>query len=180
MASYSPEEEAEIARYPADVQKIIRDQQAKDDFQMAYWMSWDRRERLESGHVVHYDKNGVMMSDGPFHSYFGLSYASWLVLPRLSLQEMPFTWQAKMVALLEEAEALGMPVPDGLYVMRRMNRRFVPNNHWNNYRRGTTAYAEHIDKEMLDASRTRPRHPPANDAGEGGGDHQPSGGDEPV
>lgn len=40
----------------------------------------------------------------PFHGWFGLSYASWLVLPRLILQGMPPEWQAKMIALLKEMD----------------------------------------------------------------------------
>jgi hypothetical protein len=39
----------------------------------------------------------------PIHSWFGLTYANYLVLPRALLQSMPKEWQAKFVALLEEA-----------------------------------------------------------------------------
>lgn len=38
------------------------------------------------------------------HSYFGLSYANYLVLPRTVLQTMPEDWQSKFVALLHEIE----------------------------------------------------------------------------
>lgn len=34
--------------------------------------------------------------------WFGLSYASWLTLPRVLCQEMPEAWQEKMVKLLDE------------------------------------------------------------------------------
>lgn len=34
--------------------------------------------------------------------WFGLSYASWLTLPRAMMHEMPDAWQAKMAALLKE------------------------------------------------------------------------------
>lgn len=34
--------------------------------------------------------------------WFGLSYASFLVLPRVLMHEMPDEWQAKMAKLLEE------------------------------------------------------------------------------
>jgi len=47
--------------------------------------------------------NGVYHED-PIHPWFGLSYASYLVLPRSILQAMPYEWQKRMVALLEEAE----------------------------------------------------------------------------
>lgn len=36
--------------------------------------------------------------------YFGLSYASWLVLPRVALQSMPDDWQHKFFLLVEELE----------------------------------------------------------------------------
>jgi len=38
----------------------------------------------------------------PIHSWFGLSYANYLVLHRSLLQEMPVGWQRRMVALLDE------------------------------------------------------------------------------
>lgn len=41
----------------------------------------------------------------PVHAFFGLSYSSYLVLPRTLLQSMPHEWQARLVALLEEAQA---------------------------------------------------------------------------
>jgi hypothetical protein len=34
--------------------------------------------------------------------WFGLSYASWLTLPRVLMHEMPDDWQARMAQLLEE------------------------------------------------------------------------------
>ena len=35
-------------------------------------------------------------------NYFGLSYASWLTMPRVLMHEMPDSWQLKMAKLLEE------------------------------------------------------------------------------
>lgn len=43
-----------------------------------------------------------MMSDS--WDYFGLSRASWLVLPRVALQSMPLEWQEKFFALVREME----------------------------------------------------------------------------
>lgn len=37
--------------------------------------------------------------------WFGLSYASWLALPRVLMHEMPDEWQAKMAELLREFES---------------------------------------------------------------------------
>ena len=36
------------------------------------------------------------------HQWFGLTYASWLTLPRVVMCEMPDEWQLKMAKLLEE------------------------------------------------------------------------------
>jgi len=38
------------------------------------------------------------------HNWFGLSYASYLVLPRAILQHMPDEWQTRLVQLLGELE----------------------------------------------------------------------------
>jgi hypothetical protein len=43
-----------------------------------------------------------MAIDGPMHDWFGLSYASYLVLPRSLIQEMPPEWQQRLVDLLDE------------------------------------------------------------------------------
>lgn len=40
--------------------------------------------------------------DGPIHSYFELSYANYLVIPRTLLQSMPVEWQERFVADLEQ------------------------------------------------------------------------------
>lgn len=40
--------------------------------------------------------------DGPIHTAFGLSYASYLVIPRTVLQSMPLEWQARFVELVNE------------------------------------------------------------------------------
>jgi hypothetical protein len=37
---------------------------------------------------------------GPVHQYFGLSYSSNLVLPRVLMQSMPLEWQYRMVECL--------------------------------------------------------------------------------
>jgi hypothetical protein len=39
------------------------------------------------------------------HTYFGLSYSTYLVLHRTFLQSMPDEWQCQFVALMEEADA---------------------------------------------------------------------------
>lgn len=44
------------------------------------------------------------INDGPerLSTWFGLSYASWLTMPRVLMEAMPPEWQGKMAALLEE------------------------------------------------------------------------------
>lgn len=43
--------------------------------------------------------------DQAIHSFFGLSYSTYLVLHRSLLQSMPGEWQARFVALLEQLRA---------------------------------------------------------------------------
>ncbi|NCU33256.1 MAG: hypothetical protein EOM23_10085 [Candidatus Moranbacteria bacterium] len=38
------------------------------------------------------------------HQYFGLTYASYLILQRSVMQSMPVKWQKKFVTLLEELD----------------------------------------------------------------------------
>lgn len=42
------------------------------------------------------------LTDGPMHLWFGLSYASYLTLPRSLIQSMPNHWQRRLVRLLEQ------------------------------------------------------------------------------
>lgn len=44
----------------------------------------------------------MIQGPGDMHSWFSLSYANYLVLPRSLIQEMPIGWQRRMVKLLEE------------------------------------------------------------------------------
>lgn len=44
----------------------------------------------------------VHVTDEPIHEAFGLSYASYYVMPRVVLQSMPVDWQRRFIALTEE------------------------------------------------------------------------------
>lgn len=44
----------------------------------------------------------VIPDDDIIHAYFGLSYASYLVIPRVVLQSMPKEWQDRFVKLMRE------------------------------------------------------------------------------
>ena len=46
--------------------------------------------------------NTETMQDKDIHTFFGLSYSNYLVLPRTLLQSMPEEWQHKFVRLLDE------------------------------------------------------------------------------
>lgn len=50
------------------------------------------------------DGDGALhvLGDGPVHDAFGLTYASYLVWPRVLMQQMPLNWQERFVALLDE------------------------------------------------------------------------------
>ncbi len=49
------------------------------------------------------DKNGVWKEE-PIHIWFGLSYCSFLTLPRVLMEAMPLEWQEKMKVLLDEID----------------------------------------------------------------------------
>ena len=66
-------------------------------------------------------------NDGPMHTWFNLSYAAYMVLPRTIIQEMPVDWQERMVRLMDEADAkYGDQVIENNYVvqLRGDNGRF--------------------------------------------------------
>ncbi|MEO0975987.1 MAG: hypothetical protein AAFY24_01960 [Pseudomonadota bacterium] len=71
--------------------------------------------------------------------WFGLSYASWLTMPRSFMQQMPDEWQRQMAILLEQYDdALTWPedLPSS-YVVARKDNRFTSWPDWVvNYRRG--------------------------------------------
>lgn len=43
------------------------------------------------------------------HDWFGLSYSSYLVMPRTMLQSMPDEWQEKFVEMIEQCNLLELP-----------------------------------------------------------------------
>jgi hypothetical protein len=68
--------------------------------------------------------------DGDSWNWFGLSYASWLVLPRIALQSMPLEWQAKFFAMVREMEEM-IEYPGGytgqFAVTMKNGNKFVKN-----------------------------------------------------
>lgn len=73
------------------------------------------------------------------HGYFGLSYANYLVMPRVILQSMPIEWQKEFVELLNKVpELFGTEFePPGGYDVRAKDSdgRFVTDP-YSNYERG--------------------------------------------
>lgn len=62
--------------------------------------------------------------------WFGLSYASWLVVPRIALQSMPDKWQNKFFDLLDELYER-VEFPDGyndltFVVTAKKDNKFTP------------------------------------------------------
>lgn len=63
---------------------------------------------------------------------FGLSYASWLVVPRLFMHAMPDDWQGRMAALVAEFNETFDPWKecDEVIVSFKRNGKFIPLPHW--------------------------------------------------
>ena len=58
-------------------------------------------------------------NSGPMHSWFGLSYAQYLTVPRSVIQEMPIEWQERFAACLDELDdAFDWYPKDGRYWVR--------------------------------------------------------------
>ncbi len=73
--------------------------------------------------------------DTPIHDWFGLSYSSYLCIPRSALEAMPVGWQERLVALLDEADTLGLETPKYTVQRRASSGRFIKDP-WADYRRG--------------------------------------------
>ena len=69
--------------------------------------------------------------------WFGLSYASFLVLPRVMMEAMPMIWQSKMAALLNEYDEAFPNQPDiGARIQITQDGKLIKTPDWLiNYRR---------------------------------------------
>jgi hypothetical protein len=76
--------------------------------------------------------------------FFGLSYASWLTLPRVMMEAMPESWQKKMAVLLNDFKDAFPNQPDiGTRVQITQNGKLIKTPEWMiNYR--------HPDYSMID------------------------------
>lgn len=89
------------------------------------------------------------LDDDYIHAFFGLSYASYLVLPRSILQSMPTKWQKDFVALLNELECTcrkhGISTPD-YTVTAREKGKFVKDK-YGRYNRGARNVFDEVKNE---------------------------------
>ena len=85
------------------------------------------------------DSDGACV-ESPVHVRFGLTYASYLVLPRLMLAQAPFEWQQRLVALIDEFNETFRHVErnDNYTVQVRDNRGRFVRDPLADYRHGPT------------------------------------------
>lgn len=79
--------------------------------------------------------DGDVYVEDPVHTWFELTYSSYFCIPRSALCALPLDWQRRFVALMEEAEAIGLQTPDDYVIQRRDEKtgRFIKDE-WANYR----------------------------------------------
>ncbi len=87
------------------------------------------------------------MPERPGHDalwlWFGLSYASWLTLPRVMMHAMPDDWQMQMAKLCEQWDGHWQNRPQlEAVVVLKQNKKFIKTPEWLEYR--------HPDQEALD------------------------------
>ncbi len=81
----------------------------------------------------------IYKEQDPVHMFFGLSYASYQVLPRSILQSDPAWWQKRYVKLMEELEAMceGLSdMPERYVVQVRDERGWFTEDPYCAYERG--------------------------------------------
>lgn len=78
--------------------------------------------------------------------WFGLSYASFLVLPRVLMEAMPDEWQDKIAGLLEEYDSTYPNQPDvGTRVQFTKNKKLIKTPvDFINYRRPNQNFIERM------------------------------------
>ena len=71
------------------------------------------------------------MEENKLWNWFGLSYATWLTIPRILLHEMPLEWQNKMADLLNEYEETFCNQPEiGTRVQITKDRKLIKTPYW--------------------------------------------------
>lgn len=92
----------------------------------------------------------VIIIEEPVHMMFGLSYASWLILPRVVLEAMPTNWQKKLVDLVRELDDAyeWHPGYDMFVQFRNRGKIMTIPEHFNNYRRPDIAWLSGVKREQ--------------------------------
>lgn len=67
-----------------------------------YWVGWNACAQARTALDAEPADGATYDHRTDLHAYFGLTYASWLTIPRVLLQEMPGPWKRKMAFLLNE------------------------------------------------------------------------------
>lgn len=82
-------------------------------------------------------KKPILLEE-PIHEWFGLSYCSYLVLPRSILQSLPVDLQKRLINIMDEIETIGYECPlEGEYFvqLRDSKGRFME-DYFRDYERG--------------------------------------------
>ena len=88
----------------------------------------------------------VNVKQDAVNGWFGLSYANYLTVPRVLLEEMPDEWQNRFVALMDEMRQAF--VNDVTYEVRLRDER-------GRYRADPLASYRHPDWDAVDACRVK-------------------------
>lgn len=113
--------------------------------------------------MMHKQPDGSWI-DSPISSWPNLYRTSYFVVPRLALEALPVEWQQRFIALMDEAEKLGMETPDyhvlrdgAEYTLvtledpkdeysRAVEFYSLRSDPWSNYRHGNAAELQAEDK----------------------------------
>lgn len=103
----------ETAALPDDLRGIV---ERTNDARAAYW-----RDYGWTMDGVHYTRQGAAYHDCPVSHHFGRG--GYFTIPMVALHELPIPWQARFIALIEQAERLhGLTTPDDYVVSRKSAR----------------------------------------------------------
>ena len=96
-----------------------------------------------------------MLYETPIHDAFGLTYASWFVVPRVILQEMPVEWQKRFLELMDEMNQEFDWEPDCTMeiVFRKRGKYIKVPKYYRNYRRPDFGWLELIKERGKNAKK---------------------------
>lgn len=108
----------------------------------------DIKDLIDITNQAYYAQSGRERLSG----WFGLSYASWLTMPRVLMQQMPDDWQKRMAVLMEEfGDTFPGDWTEGhdLYVAAKKDGKYVTIPGWlNNYRHPNKEKIEQMKKDL--------------------------------